>query len=141
MADPLRRGAGERRVKRFADLYDAIDRTTSTNAKVAALVEYLSAAPPADAAWALFFLTGQRLKRLLPSRLLHEWTLACTQLPEWLVEESYGSVGDYAETIALLLDADVEHRSSWPSLATTASAPAQRGLFDDPPAVDATVAG
>jgi DNA ligase-1 len=91
-------------VRRFADLYDAIDRTTSTNAKVAALVAYLAAAPPADAAWALFFLTGRRLKRLLPSRLLHEWTLELTGLPEWLLEECYAAAGDFAEAIALLLD-------------------------------------
>lgn len=91
-------------MRRFADLYDAIDRTTSTNAKVAALAEYLAAAPPADAAWALFFLTGRRLKRLLPSRLLHGWTLELTRLPEWLVEECYAAVGDFAEAIALLLD-------------------------------------
>ncbi len=43
-----------RRVKRFASLYDAIDRTTSTNAKVAAMVRYFLAAPPADAAWAVY---------------------------------------------------------------------------------------
>ena len=55
----------------FARLFDALDRTTSINAKVAALVEYLRGVPAEDAAWALFFLTGQRLKRLLPSRLLH----------------------------------------------------------------------
>jgi DNA ligase 1 len=114
-------------VKRFADLYDAIDRTTSTNAKVAALVEYLSAAPPADAAWALFFLTGRRLKRLLPSRLLHEWTLEATGLPAWIVEASYAEAGDYAEAIALLVspqqrrDARMERRT----------AAAQGSLFDE----------
>src|SRR5437868_5366802 len=91
-------------MKRFADLYDAIDRKTSTNAKVAALVAYLRDAPQADAAWALFFLTGRRLKRLLPTRLMHEWTIELTELPEWLVHESYSIVGDFAEAIALLLD-------------------------------------
>jgi DNA ligase-1 len=84
-------------------LYDALDRTTSTNAKVAALVAYLSATPPADAAWTLFFLTGRRLKRLLPTRLMHLWTLELTGLPEWIVEESYGTAGDFAEAIALLV--------------------------------------
>ena len=53
-------------MKRFADLFAAIDRTNSTTAKVEAMVQYLSAAPPADAAWAVFFLTGRRLKRLVP---------------------------------------------------------------------------
>lgn len=92
----------------FADLYDAIDRTTSTNAKVAALVTYLSTAPPADAAWALYFLTGRRLKRLLPSRLLHAWTLELTGFPEWIVQASYAAAGDFAEAIALMLDGRVE---------------------------------
>ena len=87
-------------MKRFTQLYDEIDRTTSTNEKVAALVRYLSEAPPADAAWALFFLTGRRLKRHLATRLMHAWALELTGLPEWLVEECYGSVGDFAETIA-----------------------------------------
>lgn len=91
-------------MKAFAALYARIDGTTSTNAKVAALVEYLATAPPADAAWALFFLTGRRLTRLLPSRLLHQWTLELSALPEWLVRESYSVTGDYAEAIALLLD-------------------------------------
>jgi DNA ligase-1 len=98
-------------MKRFARLYDEIDRTTSTNAKVNAIAAYLAEAPPADAAWALFFLTGRRLKRHLPTRLMHAWTLELTDLPEWLVHESYGVVGDFAETIALLLDGRVEPNS------------------------------
>ena len=53
-------------MKRFALLYDEIDRTTSTNAKVAAMAQYFASAPPADAAWAVFFLTGRRLKRRKP---------------------------------------------------------------------------
>jgi len=91
-------------VKQFAALYDAVDRTTSTNAKVAALVAYFRSAPPADAAWAVFFLTGRRLKRLLPSASLREWAQAEAALPEWLFMESYAAVGDFAELIALVLD-------------------------------------
>ena len=53
-------------MKRFADLYEAIDRTTSTNGKVAALVDYLRDAPPADAAWALCI------------RCLQFWSARCT---------------------------------------------------------------
>jgi len=91
-------------VRRFAALYDAIDRTTSTNAKVAALASYFREAPPADAAWAVFFLTGRRLKRLVPSRLLRTWSVELTGLPEWLLTESYAAVGDMSELIALVLD-------------------------------------
>ena len=91
-------------MRRFALLYDAIDSTTSTNAKVAALVAYFKAAPPADAAWAVFFLTGRRLKRLVSYISIRDWTLAATGLEGWLLEESYSVVGDGAETAALVLD-------------------------------------
>jgi DNA ligase 1 len=91
-------------MKRFAALYEAIDRTTSTNAKVAALAAYFRDAPPADAAWAVFFLTGRRLKRLVPSPLLREWAEALTGIPGWLMMESYSAVGDMAELVALLFD-------------------------------------
>ena len=91
-------------MKRFAALYEALDRTTSTNAKVAALAGYFREAPPGDAAWALFFLTGRRLKRLIPSAVLHELALEETGLAEWLLSESYAAVGDFAETLALLID-------------------------------------
>ena len=50
-------------MKRFADLYEALDSTTSTLAKVAAMRSYFHEAPPQDAAWALWFLTGRRPKR------------------------------------------------------------------------------
>jgi DNA ligase 1 len=91
-------------MKRFAALYDAIDGTTSTNAKVAAMVHYFSEAPPADAAWAIFFLTGRRLKRLVPSAAIRDWTLAATGLEPWVLEECYAVVGDGAETATLVLD-------------------------------------
>ncbi|HEV2852706.1 MAG TPA: ATP-dependent DNA ligase [Thermoanaerobaculia bacterium] len=91
-------------MRRFARLYEELDRTTSTNEKVAALVSYFSSAPPEDAAWAVWFLTGRRLKRFLPGRLLAGWALEEARIPDWLFEDSYSSVGDLAETISLVLD-------------------------------------
>ena len=91
-------------MREFALLYDAIDSTTSTNAKVAAMVRYFSSAPRADAAWAVFFLTGRRLKRLLQYALIHDWTIAATGIEGWLIQECYSVVGDGAETAALVLD-------------------------------------
>jgi DNA ligase-1 len=91
-------------MREFARLYDAIDSTTSTNAKVAAMAQYFACAPPGDAAWAVFFLTGRRLKRLLQYSLIHQWTTAATGLESWLMEECYAVVGDGAETAALVLD-------------------------------------
>jgi DNA ligase-1 len=91
-------------MRKFARLFDAIDRTTSTNAKVAAMVDYLADAPREDAAWAVFFLTGRRLKRLVPSAAIQEWTLAATGLPSWILYECWAVVGDGAEIAALVLD-------------------------------------
>ena len=92
-------------MKRFSALYEALDRTTSTNAKVAALVAYFREAPPADAAWAVFFLTGRRLKRVVPSAGLRDWAQEITGLPEWLLYECYSAAGDFGELVALALDA------------------------------------
>src|SRR6478752_8412277 len=91
-------------MKAFAALFAAIDGTTSTNAKVEAIVRYLGAAPPADAAWAVFFLTGRRLKRLLPYRAISAWTMSLTGVEDWLLGECYSVVGDGAETATLILD-------------------------------------
>ncbi len=89
---------------RFSQLFDELDRTTKTNAKVAAMVTYFQEVPPEDAAWAVFFLTGQRLKRLISGKVLRDWALEESRLPEWLVVDSYAAVGDSAETVSLLLD-------------------------------------
>ncbi len=96
-------------MKLFSQLYQALDQTTSTNAKVAAMAEYFNHAPPVDAAWAVYFLSGKRLKRLIGAAKLRQWLLECSDLPEWLVEDCYASVGDLAETIALLIASAAEN--------------------------------
>jgi DNA ligase 1 len=93
-------------VRAFAELYDEIDTTTSTNLKVAAMSRYFRTAPPADAAWAAYILSGRRLKRFIGPSLLYRWLVEASGLPEWLVDEAYSSVGDMAETIALLMETD-----------------------------------
>ena len=90
-------------MKRFADLFAELDASTSTRAKLEAMQRYLRSADPADAAWAVYFLAGGKPRQLVGSRILREFALALTQLPEWLFEESYQAVGDLPETIALLL--------------------------------------
>jgi DNA ligase-1 len=90
-------------MRRFADLFESLDTTTSTRAKIEAMVVYFRAASPSDAAWAVYVLIGRRLKRCVGSQLLRTWLHEEAGLPGWLVEETYGSIGDLAETIALLL--------------------------------------
>jgi DNA ligase-1 len=90
-------------MRQFAELYDAIDSTTATTAKVAALVAYYREAPPADAAWATAFLLGRRPKRLVRAPDLRLWAAQAATVPDWLFDECYAQVGDLAETIALLV--------------------------------------
>lgn len=90
-------------MRAFSALYEELDTTTSTNLKVAAMVRYFASAPPADAAWAAYMLSGRRLKRFIGPALLWRWLVEESGLPPWLVEESVASVGDLAESIALLI--------------------------------------
>jgi len=90
-------------MKKFAALFDKIDQTQSTNEKVHYIKEYFIEASASDGAWALFFLSGHRLKRLISGRTMLEWCQQVLQLPDWLIEEAYEAVGDTAETISLLL--------------------------------------
>ncbi|MEM8885058.1 MAG: ATP-dependent DNA ligase [Planctomycetota bacterium] len=89
-------------MKRFAELYAALDATTRTNAKVDALERYFRSAPPADAAWTLYYLAGNKVSRLVAGPRLREWLAEDAELPLWMVEECYDVVGDLAETCALL---------------------------------------
>jgi DNA ligase-1 len=90
-------------VKAFAQLFNELDASTATGAKVDALKRYFAAASPADAAWAVYFLAGGKPRQVVPTALLR--ALACERagIAPWLFEESYQAVGDLAETIALVL--------------------------------------
>ena len=90
-------------MKQFAALYRALDATTSSLGKQAALQGYLQQAPAGDAAWAVYFLAGGKPRQLVPAKLLRLLAQEAAGLPEWLFDESYEAVGDLAETISLLL--------------------------------------
>ena len=92
-------------MKEFAGLYAALDETTKTSVKVGALTDYFAAAPPADAAWAIYFLSGRKPKQVVPTKKLVAWAVAEAGVADWLFGEGYHAVGDLAETIALLLPA------------------------------------
>lgn len=90
-------------MKAFTQLYTALDETTKTNQKIAALTDYFEKATPADAAWAIYFLTGRKPKQLVQTPKVVAWGIEYAGIPEWLFAECYDAVGDLAETIALLL--------------------------------------
>lgn len=90
-------------MQRFSALYTALDQTQSTRAKVAAMADYFRSVDASDRAHAVFFLSGRRLRRLVGASRLRDWLAEESELPVWLVEQTYADVGDLAETIALLM--------------------------------------
>lgn len=95
-------------MRRFTELFLQLDRTNKTNEKVELLKEYFLLAPDEDKIWALALFTGRRPPRKIKSAQVQEWALELAGIPHWLFRESYGSVGDLAETISLILPEPTE---------------------------------
>ena len=87
----------------FAELVTKLGTSTKTNAKLDALVDYFSSANDRDKVWVIALFSGRRPKRAVNTTQLANWCVEVIDLPFWLFEESYHTVGDLAETIALLL--------------------------------------
>ena len=90
-------------MRRFATLAVKLGTSTKTNDRLEALEHYFSEADDADKVWVIALFSGRRPKRTVNTTLLWEWCREVTGLPGWLFEECYHTVGDLAETIALLL--------------------------------------
>jgi DNA ligase-1 len=90
-------------MRRFAELFAALDQTTKTTRKTAALAEYFRDAPDGDRLWTIALLSGRRPKRTVTATRLAEWAAEVAGLPDWLFRASYDVVGDLAETIHLVL--------------------------------------
>ena len=95
-------------MKNFAALFTELDSTTSTNAKVAAMQQYFAAAKPADAAWAVYFLSGGKPRQVVKTALLRALACEAAGIDDWLFDECYQAVGDLAETIAYVLPLEFE---------------------------------
>lgn len=86
----------------FVELFQCLDETTSTTAKLDALVHYFHRAPHEDIAHAIYFLSGNKLIPNVPTRILRVAAMKASGIPEWLFEETYEWVGDLAETTAAI---------------------------------------
>ncbi|MDO5647150.1 cisplatin damage response ATP-dependent DNA ligase [Paracoccus sp. (in: a-proteobacteria)] len=91
-------------MKAFAALLDQLAFTPSRTAKLAILTRYLTQTPDPDRGWALAALTGDLDLRAVSPSLLRK--LVAARYDDQLFALSYDFVGDLAETIALLWDAD-----------------------------------
>lgn len=96
-------------MKRFADLFAALDGTTKTGAKTDALARYFRAAPESDRVWTIALLSGRRPKRAVSAPELRQWASDAAGIPAWLFEDCYAVAGDLAETIAHLLPPAATH--------------------------------
>ncbi|MGF1452625.1 MAG: ATP-dependent DNA ligase [Opitutales bacterium] len=122
----------------FLNLFQRLDRSTRTNEKVAALEAFYAEAGPGDAAWATYFLCGQRLQAPVKTRALREWVAEVSGYPLWLIEACYDRVGDLAETVSLLLPEKVEASAATDFASARAdlqSQDGQRGLGETPVAL------
>ena len=89
-------------MKNFANLVYTLDQTTKTNKRIELLAGFFENASNSDKLWCLALFSGRRPKRLISTGYLREWACEVTNLPTWLLEETYSVIGDLAETISLL---------------------------------------
>jgi len=90
-------------MEKFARFIHDLEISNKTNDKIDAIVRYLDVAPEEDKIWLVALFTGKRPKRGINTKLLREWAIEISGIPDWLFAESYHSVGDLGETISLIL--------------------------------------
>lgn len=95
-------------MKQFSQLVNILGTSTKTNDKLKALSQYFVEATDTDKVWVIALFSGRRPKRIINATILSQWCCEIIQIQTWLFEESYHTVGDLAETIALLLPDPVE---------------------------------
>lgn len=87
----------------FADLVYTLGTHTKTNDKLDAIIKYFAVAEDRDKVWMIALFSGRRPRRTISGAKLAGWCAELVGLPLWLFEESYHTVGDLSETIALLI--------------------------------------
>ncbi len=90
-------------MKRFSQLIQEIELSNKTNDKIASLVSYFNESEEKDKPYVIAMFTGKRPKRSINTNLIKQWAIELSGIPEWLFLESYHTVGDLSETIALIL--------------------------------------
>src|SRR3954463_3853960 len=96
----------------FASLVQVLGTSTKTLDKLAALSNYFTVAEDKDKVWVIAIFSGRRPRRAVNVTLLQTWCIELAGIPQWLFSECYHTVGDLAETIALLLPEidEAEHK-------------------------------
>jgi DNA ligase-1 len=87
----------------FAELVTEVSSSTKTNDKLQSLVDYFATGPDEDKVWVIALFSGRRPRRSVNLKLMREWCIELAQIPDWLFTECHHTVGDFSETLALLL--------------------------------------
>ena len=87
----------------FAELIFRLGTSTKTNDKLEALSTYFTHGNGKDKVWVIALFSGRRPRRTVSGTQLAVWCTEMVNLPIWLFQECYHTVGDLSETIALLI--------------------------------------
>jgi DNA ligase-1 len=87
----------------FAELVNELSSSTKTNDKLQSLVDYFATGPDEDKVWVIALFSGRRPRRSVNLKLMRQWCIELAQIPDWLFTECHHTVGDFSETLALLL--------------------------------------
>ncbi len=90
-------------MRAFARLYLDLDAANATSEKVEILERFFEQADPADAAWAIAIIAGQRPRGGASTRVLRELAAEVSGYPPWLIADCYAAAGDLSEAVALLI--------------------------------------
>ncbi len=119
----------------FAELLDRLSLTTSRNAKLVLLRDYLKATPDPDRGWALAALTGDLSFATAKPAMIRKAVEA--RVDPVLFGWSYDYVGDLAETTALIWPRDPRHRANRePELAEVVDALMRADRAEAPPLIE-----
>ncbi|MGN6295801.1 MAG: ATP-dependent DNA ligase [Ginsengibacter sp.] len=87
----------------FAELVTELSSSTKTNDKLQSLVDYFATGPDEDKVWVIALFSGRRPRRAVNLKLMRQWCIDLAKIPDWLFTECHHTVGDFSETLALLL--------------------------------------
>ncbi|MGA1056268.1 MAG: ATP-dependent DNA ligase [Phycisphaerales bacterium] len=90
-------------VREMAALVRELPSIASTGERTRRLATHFDRSDDASAAWALWFLLGNRRRRSISAATLRSWVAARAGISEELAALCHDHVGDLAETLALLL--------------------------------------
>ncbi len=90
-------------MRNFSNLLLDLENAADTSVKIDLLVSYFRSVDNSDKISTITIFTKKRPKRQVKARVLTEWAIEESGIQRWLFDECYNVVGDFSETISLIL--------------------------------------